>query len=459
MRRLLLVVLTVVLVTGCTLRPPSVPAPPAVDAPPSVGPPRTGAPAVEPEPAPEAPVSAGVVRRGDGWAVVGLKHAPVWYMWSPDTAWVAFNTPRGLWAVSADGREEHLLAPGDVWRELAGWWQEALVFLEHREGGSVVAVARPGEPMPEIATVRGPLRPGYMFVGMTALYGRYLALFPPGEAALRVDLASGSVERLPGFEVPERCGHVAPSPGGRHLLISDTCEPAPARLIDLETWTVREVTTAVTGGTWSPVDERWAGLADGYLAVGDSNGQVRQVPTPHSAKWRQGTVWSADGQHLALMEETGPSPNGNPRYAACAIWTVSLETGQWRRVAEVTSTQVVGWHPSGQYLVILEMVGAGTAHFGLLPPDGGTIEWLPPLPMDKEYAAQVEERLLVVSTWGAYYGTTLYQEVAGRVIPLRTGQIPQMDYLQVRPPFRSWVDMSGSAADTALVVQPDVGGM
>jgi hypothetical protein len=433
-RRLLLVVL-LALVTGCALRSPSDTAPPAVEA------------------APAAPASAGLVRRGDGWAVVGLKHAPVWYMWSPDTAWVAFNTPRGLWAVSGDGRTEHLLAPDDVWRELAGWWQGALVFLEHREGGSVVAVARPGEPMREVATVRGPLRPENMFVGMLALYDRYLALFPRGEAPLRVDLVSNSVEQLPGFEVPVRCGYVAPSLGGRYLLVSDMCNPAPARLIDLETWTLREAATTIAGGTWSPVDECWAGLADGYLAVGDTSGQFRRVPTPHPMKLRQGPVWSADGRHLALMEETGPSPDGNPRYAPSAIWTVSLETGQWRRLAEVTSTQVVGWHPSGRYLVILEMVGAGTAHFGLLPPDGGKIEWLPQRPMDKEYATRVDEQLLVVSTWSADFSTTLYRKVAGKVIPLRVGQLPYMDYLQIRPPFRSWVDMSGSAADTALEVQ------
>jgi hypothetical protein len=149
-RRLLLVVLLLVLVTGCALRPPSVTAPPPDEA----------------RPASAAPASAGVVRRGDGWAAVGLKYGPVWYMWSPDTAWVAFNTAMGLWAVSADGRTEHLLAPGDAWRELAGWWQGALVFLEHREGGSLVAVARPGEPMREIATVRGPLQPENHFVGI-----------------------------------------------------------------------------------------------------------------------------------------------------------------------------------------------------------------------------------------------------------------------------------------------------
>jgi hypothetical protein len=360
----------------------------------------------------------------------------------------------GLWAVSADGRTEHLLATGDAWRELAGWWQGALVFLEHREGGSLVAVARPGEPMREIATVRGPLQPENHFVGMSAVYGHYLALFPRGEAALRVDLDSRAVEQLPGFEVPVRCGYVAPSLGGRHLLVSDACEPTPASLIDLENWTVHKVGTSAKGGIWSPVEERWAGLTDGYLAVGDTSGQFRQVPTPHPMRLRQGPFWSADGQHLALVEETGPSPNGNPRYAACTIWTVSLETGQWHRLAEVASTQVVGWHPSGRYLVILEMVGAGTAHFGLLPPDGGKIEWLPQLPMDKEYATQADERLLVVSTWGADNGTTLYRQVAGRVIPLRVGQLPYMDYLQIRPPFRSWVDMSGSATDTTLEVQP-----
>lgn len=439
MRRLLLMVL-LVLVSGCTARPPSVTEPPSAKA-------KLASP-------PSA--SAGVVRRGDGWAVVGLKHALVWYMWSPDTSWVAFNTPRGMWAVSADGRTEHLLAPGDAWRELAGWWQGALVFLEHREGGSMVAVARPGEPMREVAIVRGPMRPEHMFVGVSALYGRYLALFPPGEVALRVDLDSGSVEQLPGFEVPVRCGYFAPSLGGRHLLASDMCEAAPVRLIDLENWTVREAGSLAMGGAmggiWSPVAERWAGLADGYLAVGDPSGQFRKVPTPHPMKHRQGPVWSADGQHLALMEETGPSPNGNPRYAACAIWTVSLETGQWRQLAEVASTHVLGWHPSDRYLVIQEMVGAGTAHFGLLSPEGGTIEWLSQLPTDSEYATRVDERLLVVATWGLDYGTTLYREVAGRMIPLRAGQLPYMDYLQIRPPFRSWVDLSGSATDTTLEV-------
>lgn len=430
---------------------PSSTASASVEASPSSGPIVTEVTAVEDKPTLAAPASAGVVRRGDGWAVVGLMHAPVMYMWSPDTAWVAFNAPRGLWAVSGDGRTEHLLAPGDVRRELAGWWQGALVFLEHRESGSVVAVARPGEPMREVATVPGTVD---SFMGMSALYDRYLALFPRGEAALRVDLVSGSVEQLQGFEVTTRCGFVTPSLSGRYLLATDTCEPIPVRLIDMENWAVREVGTTAMGGIWSPVDERWAVLTDGYLAVGDTSGQFRQVPTPHPMTRQQGPVWSADGQHLALVEETGPSPNGNPRYAAAAIWTVSLETGQWRRLAAVASTRLVGWHPSSRYLVIVEMVGAATAHFGLLPTGGGEIEWLPQRPMDEEYATQVDEQLLVVSAWDASYGITLYREVAGTVIPVQVGQLPYKDGLQIRPPYRSWVDLSGSGADTALVVQP-----
>ncbi|MGE5675449.1 MAG: hypothetical protein ACM3XM_16485, partial [Mycobacterium leprae] len=163
-------------------------------------------------------------------------------------------------------------------------------------------------------------------------------------------------------------------------------------------------------------------------------------------------VWSADGQRVALMEETAPAANGNPRYAKCAIWSVSLATGQWRRLAEVFSTGLLGWHPSGRYLVILRMDGAATAIFGLLPPDGGEINWLPYRQGDEAYATQVDEQLLVVSNWGA--GHTLEREVGGKVVPLRAGQLPQRGSLQIRPPYRSWIYEGGNPHNAALEVQP-----
>lgn len=421
MRRLLFLLLMLTLTAGCALRSPS------------------DSPEAGRADSPDKP-SVGVVQLDDGWAVDGLRNDPVWYVWSPDTAWVAFNTPGGLWAVSADGRTEHLLAPGDVWRSPAGWWQGNLVFLEHREDGGVVAVSRPGEAVRDIAAVPGTREWEKLSATMSALHDRYLALFPPGAEALRVDLAGGSVEPLPGFEAPAARVDVARSPNGRYLLASSQDSAQPV-LIDLVTWTAAEIPAALTDLTWSPVDDRWVGVGDGFLALGGTSGEFRQLPMPHAMKLRGGLAWSADGQRLALMEEIGPSPDGRPRFAPCAIWTVSLKTGEWRRLAEVISTQIRGWHPSGKYLVIVEMVGAGTPYFGLLPPDGGDIEWLPPRPMDdEEYAEQVDEQLLVVSSWGHDIRTTLYREVGGRMIPLQAGQLPHKDYLQIRPPVRSWVN-------------------
>lgn len=426
MRRLFLLLLSGVLVIGCAV------------------------PSLSDTTSTSGEASAGVVHQGDGWSVEGLRNDPIAYIWSPDTAWVAFNTSRGLWAVSADGWTEHLLAPGDAERELAGWWQGALVFLERRGDGFVVAMTRPGEARREVATVPGPRQVEVPSAIWSALYDRYLAFFPPGEAALRVDLASGTVTLLPGFQVPAAIAGMSRSPSGRYLLLSQAS--APAVLVDLEEWTARELSGALTGVSWSPVDERWAGLADDYLAVGGPSGEFREIPAPHPMKLQERLAWSADGERLAVMEEIGPAPNGNPRYAPCAIWTVSLETGEWRRLAEVTSTQILGWHPSGEYLVIMEMIGAATPKFGLLSPDGGDIEWLPPRPTDDEdYATRVDEQLLVVSGWGDDLWITLYREVAGRVIPLQAGQLPHKDFLQVRPPIRSWVEQRSG---TTLVVEP-----
>lgn len=422
---------------------------------------------IDPPPSLPAP-AAGVIRSGSRWEVPRLKHGPVWYIWSPDRAWVAFHLNSGLWAVSADGRTERHLVRGEAVRELVGWWQGGLVYLEHRNGDVVVGLARPGQEVREITTL--PLRraSNYLFIGNYAIFGDHLALFPDDRAPLRVHLGSGSVQELGSGAMPARCSAPMPSPDQRYVL----CLQDLIRLIDLETWTLKQIGDGgyTVSAAWSPAENRWAalvgpqgtgsaerGIYASHLDLGDVQGQVVQLKPPQPMKLIGTPYWSADGRYLAVVSEAKPASDGRGRDAVTELWMVTPATGEWRKLVTMQFVHPQGWHPSGKYLVVWRVVGsAAPPEIGTMDAETGSVTWLSLPPMEQRDATRLDERLLVVSgapMRPAGEAAVLQIQPGKPPLALAPGQLPYKDALQVRPPFVSWIDYEKGTPSPSLVVE------
>ncbi len=419
-------------------------------------------------PAPQERLAAGVLRSDGRWEVPGLKHGPTYYIWSPDRKWIGFHLSSGVWAVSADGRTEHLLAGGEYWRELVGWWQGGLVYLEHRDGDVVVGLGRPGQEARKIATLPLKRAANDLFISRYAIYGDELALFPGDWAPLRVNLGTGAVQDLGGASMPGRCAPPGPSPDQRYLLFINGCEYDAVRVVDLQTWTVRKVSGEgyPFGAVWSPVENRWAALAGApgtgdttqetfadHLDIGDEQGQVvRHLKPPEPLKLKGAPYWSADGRSLAVVAEAVPASDGRGRDAITEVWAVTPATGVWRKVATLQFVHLQGWHPSGKYLVVWKIMGsAAPPTIGTMDAETGSVTWVPMPTMELRDATRLDERLLVVA--GSRRDAAVYQERPGLPpLALAPGQVPFMDAIQVRPPYVSWIAFGKDGPEPSLVV-------
>lgn len=126
------------------------------------------------------------------------------YLWSLDLRWVTFQTRDGLWAVSPDGTTEHLLQEGDRSRQLAGWWDGNLVFVDYGtgDGTAAISVARPGEQSRIITQLKGTVRNLEL---ATAVSDPHLGIWDGSTRSLQIDLRTGERKEMDTGPVPSRC--------------------------------------------------------------------------------------------------------------------------------------------------------------------------------------------------------------------------------------------------------------
>lgn len=442
-RRCLFLLLSIALLAGCTAKPP-LPAPP-----------------------PAAPkIAAGLIPRDNGWEIPTLKSGG--YLWSPDLRWIAFQTSTGLWAVSPDGAAEHLLQPGDRWRRLAGWWDGSLVFVDYGtgDGSATIRAATPGGETRSIAELPGS---DLTMQHQTALYGRYLGVWYNEAVALRIDLLTGEVKEM---AAGITCSLAWPSQTGRYVITKDACEWGRLHMYDLLEGTslASESASYPHGVAWAPAGDRWGALAAApgsgstsgsggafgtRIDVGDPGLQVRHLVPPVPLRLRgtnaTGLWWSPDGMQVAVMAEIAPPSDGRYRDAVNEIWVVTVATNTWRKLGKVQFVHIQGWHPSGEYLVVWEIVAsAGSWGMGRMAVADGRVEWLEPRRPEDWPQTKIDDRLWVVHAQRGWAEPTAYYQSGDVTLPLWGAQQYRASDLQFRGPYVSWLEEH--AAGPGLIV-------
>lgn len=435
------------------------------------------------KPALRAAPQLDLIERPDGWEIPALKSAGSWYLWSPDNRWLAFQTASGLWALSADGVTRHLLQPGDGTRQLAGWWDGSLVFVDYGTGvGSggppTVQLARPGEGARVVAQLDGLRESASPLSLVTALTGPNLGIWESGGRSLHVDLRTGTVRDMGGEPALPPSASFLPSPSGRYALFKDASRWDRLRLYDLqEGGEVRSREVYPYLPVWAPLEDRWAAVAgpaaaDGAgptasrtdstaggafgvaIDIGDPSLHVTHLVPPVPLKLRDGPWWSGDGRELAVMAEVRPPSDGRYRDAVNEVWVVTIASNTWRRLTEIQFLHVQGWHPDGRSLVVWEIrSSAGSWKAGRMDLADGTVQWLPGNAPKRQDPTRIDPELWVVGTPNGPKGPTAYlEQPAAPPLPLAAAQAPVKDDLQFRPPYVSWLEYRDAASLPGLVV-------
>jgi hypothetical protein len=420
---------------------------------------------------PEA-VTAGVVQRPDGWQVPKLRHAPRYYLWSPDYRWIAFQRDNGLWAVSPDGATERLLDDGEASRDLVSWWEGKLVFLTYRDDKTIVGLASPDDGTLRTVAI---LPPVPTFSLAAQLDGSHLALLAQEGRSVGIDLSSGAMQNL---EVPPEvawCTAPTVSPAGRYVLVPGLCNDADLRILDLQTWAVRVVPgRQPLGAAWSFQGDRWAALAGGdpkagktsdlfgtALAIGLPDGSVQELKPPLPLKLIDGRLWSPGGKQVLVLSELKPATDGRGRDGIYEAWLVTPESGDWRKLTSLSFTRVIGWHPSGEYLVVWKITSsAGMPEVGRLSPATGEITWQEPGWRAQADPTRLDESLAVATPAGGYQEPAGFLPgpgagpgaAGGKLVPVMPGTVPYMDSLQIRPPYVSYIEYPKEGPQPSLVV-------
>lgn len=395
-----------------------------------------------------------------------LPGAPYVYLWSAGDRLVAYKRENGIWAIRPDGREVYHLVQGNGRRELAGWWEQQLVYLEQRGERLAVGLAAPGQAPVEVAQVARPDRePAWP---VHRLYDSNLYLLFDGRLPAWVSLATGEVTDLGGELTPARNGTYQFSPDGRHLAFHQRFTPDPVRLVDLARGTAVRVEGEAHLGSvaWAPDGSRWAvlaaepgsglpaeqpdGTAEGatHLDLGDPAGQVRHLHPPEPLKLLDGPWWSPDGRQLAVTAEERPATDPRGYDRVTAVWVVTPETNRWSRAGGLELAWVQGWHPDGGHLIVMK--GAMGPAFGRLPVAGGRPEYLQ-VPPPSQAPEHLDYRLLVLTD---HPQPTAYLPGSdGGLRPVAAGHWT-MDHLTRRGGYAAWIEYGPQSPLPSLVISP-----
>lgn len=297
------------------------------------------------------------------------------YLWSEDGARLVFQTETGLWEMKPDGSEVQSLAGGPGHRELVGWWDGGVVYLERQPGEIAVGVGRPGRDPQVIATVGTAQQDGPNFQVWHYLSGTRLFLAVDGRAFTRVDLATGQVTDLADQPPAIHRSLFAVSPDHRYLAYKRHDRGDALRILDLDTGTTRptgQEAHVQALAPWSPAGDRWAVRAaepgsglpvvvganhvEGatHLDVGDVKGNVRHLHPPERLQLVSGPHWSPDGRWLAVAAGIvrGMATGEPADVRATAVWLVNPESGEWWKLGDLGAGYLAGWHPDGRHLLV-----------------------------------------------------------------------------------------------------------
>ena len=256
--------------------------------------------------------------------------------WAPDGLTVAYQASDGVRVVRRDGTDDRLLRADAVPAPQA-WSPDGLEVLAVDAGGGLVALdAATGDERPLVALEGGRVTaPAWSPDGARVAFG--VEATSGGQFALWVVDADGSDPRLLADDVLG-AGHLAWSPDGTALAVAGT-----------------------------PGDD----LADaGIWVVPTDGGAPRRLdgPPPAQVGPDQSVAWAPDGSTVAaevwvdgreavvLLDPDGALPPAPVPPAAGAV-----------------GTQLLGWSPYGDRLVVvyLDALGATTLRW-VAPADGGT---------------------------------------------------------------------------------------
>jgi hypothetical protein len=395
-----------------------------------------------------------VIRTTEGWEAPGLGH----YMWSPDQKWISANLTSGLWVISPDAATERLIAAGRTWREIVGWWQGAVVYLEYQQESLNLMTARPDEPARTVTKLPIPFAPADPFTGNYTIYGDAAVLFPSGHLPIKVNLRDGATQSLGTEPLPKRCLSTAISPSGRFALPSNTCDPSHLRVIDLEQWTERQVSDELyTHVAWSPVEETWAAISDTHLDIGDVQGHISHLQPPQPHKLNGGPYWYINGQQMAISAEVQPATDPRGYGFINEVWLFTPADQTWRQLATNLGMSLLrGWHPSGRYLVLQQIVSsAAPPNMGKLDVTTGQVQWLSAPPFEQLDPTRLDEELMIATGRGYDPRTTAFVPDQGSGVPIRVepGQWTYMDEFRIRPPYTSWKEYRKEGPPTLVVVR------
>ena len=418
--------------------------------------------------APSSEVPKWIIRSGKQVEIANIQTGS--YLWSSDLKRIVFQRDDGIWAVSPDGSVvEHLVkgSASETRRELVGWWDSAVVYLELRVGEIRVMLGRPNQEPQVIASIQDEAENPLVSWVQPLITENQLLLFRTDRHPLWINLSTGELKELRELDDGSSALHSLMgmfSVDERYVLFYWLpTQPDRIHILDLRTGIIRHTKEGFfIYPAWEPNGNRWAALAvvsgasggaqnDSWfpiyaseLAIGDTDGNVRYLRPPQTLKLVDGLWWSLDGKKIAVVSEV--KPGSDPLFSDQVkdIWVVDVDTGHWQRVGtlpqEERAAWLLGWHPDGKHLII----GAGGVatmppKYGRLSINGGNVEWLE-VPDPEEDPTYLDERLLVVvSERGLMEPTTYIKQEGNRSIPVIAGHRTK-DAFQIRGKYASWIE-------------------
>lgn len=458
MRRLIAAALLLALIAGCSSRPVPGPGPATEPQPPVTEP----APTPTPAPAPPPEVLT-ISRKGDGIEVPGtLDGQWQWYLfWSPDRSRIAFQTGTGVWAISPDGKvQEHLLS-GTGRRQVAGWWEGAVVMVEFGEHDSRLLALRAGRDPEALATLPGVTK---VTSATLLLVGDRLVISPDGKPLQLFDLRTRTLSPLGDADLGNHPIMVA-SPDDGAVLFKQSRSNDAVWIMNLPTGQLHRVEGETYGENfaWAPDGAHWAveaaepgtelppsgELEASHVDVVDVTGQVRHLRPPEPLRLFRGLGWSADGSKLAVQAKVQDATQGIGWDWVSDFWVVDVATNSWTRLFRDTGPYGgAQWHPDGKHVVTSTAWHLSMTTI-LIPLDGGAPEKFPFHPQ-AEVSVPPDERLLTVAGGRGPLEQPMGFRAGegGQRVPVAAGIGVGMSY-QIRSGYASWV-----SNDYHLIVVP-----